>query len=59
MKWGESVDFETKIVTLVLSPDPGAALVHSQLREAHCGMAPALLFLGGSNEKLAEHPEQP
>lgn len=33
MKWGKLVDFETKIVTLVLSPDSGAAFTHSQLTE--------------------------
>lgn len=48
MKWGESVDIETKIITLVLSADSGAALIHSQPREAHCGIVPALLSLGGS-----------
>lgn len=31
MKWGKLVDFETKIITLVLSPDSGAAFIHSQL----------------------------
>lgn len=37
-----------KMINLVLSPDSGAAFILSQLREAQCGMVPALLSLGGS-----------